>query len=178
MEENKTMLDLVNKQFKFSNDLMHYPCFRHLWNRDESENKEEAYAYAAFIFFFNNPKSPYYAYSEDQRKYEIVKVIWPEHMVPLLADIQDDVIFVECNNTYLDGLNLSPYRAVVDIAKQALETLAREMKDKAIPIDQKLDNIRKINRGIEELKKAEKLSEEDEINSRVKGQRRIKKREA
>lgn len=175
---NDTILDLVNKQFKLNYDLMNYPSFRKIWNRDETPNKDEAYAYIAFIFFYNNPKSPYYAYSEDERKYRIVESIWPEEMIPLLAGINEDKDFMDANYIYLEGLDLSPYRSVIDIAKQALESLARQMKSQSIPIDQKLNNIKKINQGIEELKKAEKLSEEDEINSRVKGQRKIKKREA
>lgn len=174
---NDGILELVNRNFKLRADLMNYPQFRKLWDRDTTEDKSEAYAYIAAIFFYNHPKSPYYAYPEDQRMYEIAANIFPEDMVPLVGILHEDAVFVAANNIYVEDLMLSPYRAVIDVAKQALRTLSKEMGDKAIPMQNKLDNIKKINQGIEELKKSEKLAEEDEINSRVKGSRVIKRRE-
>jgi hypothetical protein len=173
------ILQLVNKQFVLNEDLMNYACFRRLWNRDpEDENRTEAYALIAFIFFFNNPKSPFYSYSEHERGYWIINEHFPPELLEAYPTLHEDADFVEANNIYLHDLNLSPYRAVIDACKQMLESYTRQMKDKNIPLSEKLDIIKKVNQGIEELKKAEKLTAEDEINSRVKGSRKIKKREA
>lgn len=173
------MLELVNKSFQLDPDLMTYPCFRKIWERDTTEDKLEAFAYLAFIFHFNNPKSPYYAYSEAKRKDEIILRLFPEHMKTedLKLNMNNDADLVNASNIYLEDLQLSPYRSVIDSAKQALEMLSSQFKDANITVDQKLGNIAKITRGMEELKKAEKLCDDDEINSRVKGRRIIKKRE-
>lgn len=171
------MLELVNKTFQLDSDLMTYPQFRRLWERDTTEDKCEAYAYISFIFNFNNPKSPFYAYPEMTRKEEIIQRLFPEHMKKVGSTMYDDRDLLQANDIYVEHLQLSPYRSVIDTAKQALQSMSIEIKKTDNPIDQKLNYINKITRGMEELKKAEKLCDEDEINSRVKGRRVVRDRE-
>lgn len=171
------MLELVNKTFQLDADLMTYPQFKRIWERDTTEQKEEAYAYISFIFHFYNPKSAFYAYPETTRKEEIIARLFPEHMKTVGSLINDDEDMIKAATIYVDHLQLSPYRSVIDTAKQALQSMSITIKDQDTPIDQKLNYINKITRGMEELKKAEKLCDEDEINSRVKGRRVVRDRE-
>ena len=172
-----TILQLINKEFRLNEDLMNYPQFRTLWERDQTEDKAEAYAYIGLIFMFNNPTSSYYAYSETKRIDEIIARTFPDHMKSIKPELANDAIFQAANQIYLEDLQLSPYRMTIDSAKEVLESLSARNRNAETSTDEKLKNIPKIIEGMKMLKEAEKLCEEDEINSRVKGNRKIKKRE-
>ena len=74
------MFELINGQFQLDSDLMAFAVMRRIWERDTTENHEEAFAYLSFIFHYYNPKSTYYAYPEDTRRGEIISREFPERM--------------------------------------------------------------------------------------------------
>ena len=171
------MFELINGQFQLDSDLMAFAVMRHIWERDPTNNHEEAFAYLSFIFHFYNPKSTYYAYPEDTRRGEIISREFPERMRNMDNAMATDTELIEAGAFYLEHLQLSPYRSVIDTAKQALQSMSITIKNTDQPMDTRLSFIKKITMGMEELKKAEKFCNEDEINSKVKGSRIVKDRE-
>lgn len=169
------MLELINNQFVLDPDLMVYPEFHALWDRDASDDKHEAFTYISYIFNNNNPKSPYYKnYVGSVRSDAIVADIFPEDMKD--CKLYDDRELIKAEEVYRKLLSLSPLRNVLEVSKQVINEISVKLMSTRTARGQKLIELGKLNRAIEEYKKAEKAVNEDEINN-VRGDRHIRERE-
>lgn len=167
------MFELINNQVVIDPDLMSYPEFRTIWERDMTPDKEESFAYYSFIFNYNNPKSIYhknYAMGNARRD-AIIYDLFPDHMKKI--DVDKDKIIAGATKIYVDGLRLSPLRNVLEISKQVIADISKKLLNGKVARDVKLSELGRLNKAIEEYKKAEKAVNDDEINN-VKGERHIK----
>lgn len=120
------MLELVNNRFELDPDLMLYPEFKRLWDRDPTENKREAFAYLSYIFNANNPKSPYHRnYVGEIRRKRIIEEIFPRDMQTVKIKDDKDVIAAEA--IYVEMLRLSPLRHVLELAKSVINDISKKL---------------------------------------------------
>lgn len=120
------MLELVNNRFELDPDLMLYPEFKRLWDRDPTENKREAFAYLSYVFNANNPKSSYHKnYVGEVRKKRIIEEIFPPDMQTIKIKDDKDVIAAEA--IYVEMLRLSPLRHVLELAKSVINDISKKL---------------------------------------------------
>lgn len=170
------MFDLVNGQVQLDADLMAYPQFKAIWERDTTPEKTEAFAYFSYMFHFYDPKSPIHkGHPESVRREKVIEKVFPEYMKE--AKLYDDKEFIQACNLFKEQLNLSSMRGVLDFAKQALFEIQQSLSSQKTKPGTKLNNLKNLNNIIEEISRTEKLIEADEKDGRVKGGRHIKARE-
>lgn len=169
------MLDLDNGKVVLEADLFTISAFRIIWERDKTPNKEEAIAFISYIFHFYNPRSPYFNYTEALREPAIIEREFPDHLKSYVIAADSDL--KDAAYRYRELLNLSPYRAVIEMAKNALQEIGETLKSAKSKATTKLAQLPKLTNALNELKKAEAMVSKDEINSNVKGERIVKSRE-
>lgn len=170
------MFELINGKVQIDPDLMAYPQFKAIWERDNTPDKTEAYAYFSYMFHYYDPKSPIHkGYPESVRREKVIEAVFPEHMKD--AKIYDDKEFIQACNIFREQLNLSSLRGILDFAKQTIYDISTSLKSQKTKTGTKLNDLGKLNKAISEIKETEKLIYEDEKDSRVKGSRVVKDRE-
>lgn len=170
------MFDLVNGKVEIDPDLMAYPQFKNIWERDISEDKHEAFAYFSYMFHFYDPKSSMYkGYPESVRREKVIESVFPDHMKA--AKLYDDKDFVQACNIFKEHLNLSSLRGTLDFAKQIVFDIQTSLRSQKTKTGTKLNDLIKLNKVLEEINRTEELLLKDEKDGRVKGQRQLKDRE-
>lgn len=120
------MLELVNGRFELDPDLMNYPPFKKIWDRDKDKDKAQAFIYISYIFNYNNPKSSYYKnHVTTVRRDRIIEELFPEEMKSV--DIDNDVDIQAASDLYVKMLRLSPLRYVLEVAKQVIDDISRKL---------------------------------------------------
>src|SRR5690606_23842256 len=161
------MFDLINGKVQIDPDLMSYPQFKRIWDRDLNEDKHEAFAYFSYMFHYYNPKSPIHkGYPESVRREKVIEHIFPESMKNV--KLYEDKDFIQACEIFRTSLNLSSLRGTLDFAKQIIYDLQKSLLSQKTKTGTKLNDLIKLNKVLEEITKTEKLIEEDEKNSRVK----------
>lgn len=170
------MFSLVNGKVQLDPDLMAFPQFKAIWDRDTTEDKREAFAYFSYMFHFHDPKSPLHkGYPESVRREKVIEKVFTDEMKD--AKLYDDKDFIQACALFKESLNLSTMRGVLDFAKQTLYDIQLSLGSQKTKPGTKLNSLKKLNEIMEEISRTEKLIEADELNSRVKGGRPIKDRE-
>lgn len=170
------MFSLVNGKPQLDPDLMAYPQFRNIWERDTTPDKREAWAYFSYMFHFHDPKSPLHkGYPESVRREKVIEKVFTDEMKD--AKLYNDKDFIQACVIFKESLNLSSMRGTLDFAKQIVWDIQQALLSQKTKTGTKLNDLIKLNKVLAEMKETERMIDADEKDSRVKGGRHIKDRE-
>lgn len=149
-------------------------AFKHLLERDESENKEVAQKELAYVYHTVDPTSSYSSYGEDTRKEKVKEGIFGTS-----TDWVEDAYVREAMEVY-EELNLSEAERLLQSAKKSAKSLREyfekvdltERDERGKPIHKakdlisNLSNVGQVVEGIKELEEQVKKEQSDYGNIR------------
>lgn len=157
-----------------SEEALALKCFRDIWKRDRSANKEKAVLELGYIYFMIDPRSDYQIYiDEEQRSKEI------KEGEGISADWKPDKVVLDAMKFYkkflpMSALLLEDTRAAVDKLRKKLRDInLDDIDDKGKPIytlNTITSTIKLVPSLVKDLSEAEKaISREIMQNDKVRG---------
>jgi hypothetical protein len=67
------LFDIVGDRITIKPEALGVPEFRTLWERDDTKNKDRAMKELSYIVFYNDPRSPYQSYSDENKEFILKK---------------------------------------------------------------------------------------------------------
>lgn len=151
------------------------PPIRRIWDRDQTETKEQAMALLSFLYLNYNPKSTFRKqYTVDECPIEIIKQTFPPSLVKWTY--QQDKTFQEAVKFYIEYLDLSPERILMEDAERAIYELSTKLRETKTKNKQAI--LAKVKEAITDLRFLRALvAEEEEKKEATRGNRVVLTRE-
>ena len=68
-----SLFDLKNGNIVLNPDSLALPCFKAIWKKDKSKNKETATKHISYVYFMCDYHSPYAVYPNNKKKDVVVR---------------------------------------------------------------------------------------------------------
>lgn len=151
------------------------PPIRRIWDRDQTENKEQAMALLSFLYLNYNPKSPFRKqYTVDECPIEIIKQTFPISLVKWTY--QQDKTFQDAVKFYINYLDLAPERILMEDAERAIYELSTKLRESKTKNKEAI--LAKVKDAITDLRYLRALvKEEEEKKEATRGNRVVLARE-
>ena len=167
----------IGYEVKPSEELMLLKCFRKLWNRDRSKNKDKALSEIGFIYFHYDPRSDYMFITNERERFERIV-----EDTGLDSNWKPDELLTECIETYVKNTNttvsglLEDTRYAIEAVRVELRNINMKEEDskgrRVHTIKSVTETAAKVPELMEKFAKAEELMNRElfEKESRVRGQ--------
>lgn len=136
------ILELNNDRVTISSEALGLLFFKNLWNRDKGKNKEKAYNDIAYVFYYCDFNSPFFAYPPEERSKMIKQYIIGDDKFKIDKEIE---IAIE----EYTKLNTTPSMRMLESVNIAISKMDNYFRT----VDYANEDIDKVGKFIERLPK-------------------------